>query len=226
LEASCRLQSRVRLEEVDTVSDAGRRFAYRERARTPGDPARPVELVKEGPPRSQKVRVRWLDGEYEGLDEWVPAVRLVAPWEEAGALLQDGRSMLAALEASGDVHNSVPYRAAELVFFAIPQEAGAEVFFGIRAIERELLVIDDLEAATVRLGLDAEALLSEHLAYVDRSGAYRAPFGVVPLSAFLAPSTRKSLPEGLRRCEGGSDVHQMFGPAQVLREAAGVRTGA
>jgi hypothetical protein len=88
-------------------------------------------MVREGPQRSQKVKVRWLDGEYEGLEEWVPAVRLVAPWEEAGALLEDERRTLATLEA-----------------------------------------------AAVRLGLDAEELLSEPLAFVDRSGEYRAPFAV------------------------------------------------
>jgi hypothetical protein len=158
--------------------DTGKRYAYRQWARTPEDPVRPVELVREGPPRSQKVRVRWLDGEYEGLEEWVLAVRLVAPWEETAALLEDERRMLAALEGSGDVYGTVLYRACELVFFAVPQESGAEVFFGTRAIELELLVIDDLEAAATRLGLAAEELLSEPLAFVDRSGEYRAPFGV------------------------------------------------
>ena len=49
------------------MTEEGRSYAYRERAHTPGDPVRPVELVKEGPPRSQKAKVRWLDGEYEGL---------------------------------------------------------------------------------------------------------------------------------------------------------------
>jgi hypothetical protein len=43
------------------MTEEGRLFAYRERARMPGDPVRPVELVKEVPPRSQKVKVRWLD---------------------------------------------------------------------------------------------------------------------------------------------------------------------
>lgn len=54
------------------MSDVGRRFAYRERARSPGEPVRPVEVVKEGPPRSNKAKVRRLDGEYEGLGERVP----------------------------------------------------------------------------------------------------------------------------------------------------------
>ncbi len=154
------------------------RYAYRERAHTPGDPVRPVKLVKEGPPRSQKAKVRWLDGEYEGLEEWVPRVRLVAPWEETEALLEDERRMFAALEVSGDVHGTATYRAVETVFFAIPQEAGAEVWFGTKAIERNLLSVDDLGAVAARLGLDTEGLLAEPHSYVDRFGEYKAPFGV------------------------------------------------
>jgi hypothetical protein len=160
------------------MTEEGRRFAYRERAHTPRDPVRPVELVKEGPPRSQKAKVRWLDGEYEGLEEWVPKVRLVVSWDEKEALLEDERRMFAALEVSGDVYGTTTYKAVETVFFAIPQEAGAEVWFGMKAIERELLSIDDLDAAAARLGLDVEAPLSEPHSYVDRFGEYRAPFGV------------------------------------------------
>jgi hypothetical protein len=160
------------------VTEEGWHFAYRERAHTPGDPVRPVELVKEGPPRSQKVKVRWLDGKYEDLEEWVPKVRLVVPWEEKEALLEDERRMFAAPEVSGEVYGTATYRAVETVFFAVPQEIGAEVLLGLRAAERELLSIDDLEAAATRLGLDTEALLSEPHSYVDRFGEYRAPFGV------------------------------------------------
>lgn len=160
------------------MTNEGPRYAYRELAHTPGDPVRPVELAKEGPPLSQKVKVRWLDGEYEGLEEWVPKVRLVVPWDEKEALLEDERRMFAALEASGDVYGTTTYRAVETVFFAVPQEAGAEVLLGLRAAKRELLSIDNVEAAAMRLGLDAEALLSEPHSYVDRFGEYRASFGV------------------------------------------------
>jgi hypothetical protein len=55
----------------------------------------------------------------------------------------------------------VTYKAVETMFFAVPQEIGAEVLVSLRAAERELLSIDDLEAAATRLGLDAKALLSE-----------------------------------------------------------------
>jgi hypothetical protein len=161
------------------MSDVGRHFAYRERARSPGEPVRPVEVVKEGPPRSNKAKVRWLDGEYEGLEEWIPKVRLVAPWEEAEALLEDERRMFEALDATGDVYGTMPYKAVRMVFFALPPgEVGDGVFFGYKAIESELLNIEDLEAAQKRLELSSEELLAEPHSYVDRFGEYKAPFEV------------------------------------------------
>jgi hypothetical protein len=168
------------------MTSVGRRFAYREHAHTLGDPVRPVEVVKEGPPRSQKVKVRLLDGEYEGLESWVPQVRLVAPWEEAKALVEDERRMLEAVDASSESHNdaygdaygTLSHRAAETVFFSLPQVPGEEISFGYKAIERHLLIIDNLDAAATKLGLSAEDLLTKPHAYVDRFGAYKAPFGV------------------------------------------------
>ncbi len=70
-----------------------------------------MELVKDDLPRSQKAKVCWLDGEYEGPEEWVPKVRLGAYREEKEALLEDERRMFAALEASGDVYSTTTYRA-------------------------------------------------------------------------------------------------------------------
>jgi hypothetical protein len=83
------------------------------------DPVWSVELVKKGPPHSQKAKVRWLDGEYEGPKEWVPKVRLLVTWAEMEALLEDERRMFAALKASGDVYGTTTYRAVETVFFAV-----------------------------------------------------------------------------------------------------------
>lgn len=147
------------------MSDVDRLFAYRDQAYAPGDPVRPVELVKEGPARSQKVKVRRLDGEYEGLEQWVPRIQLVALWEKVAALLEDERRMFAALEASGDVYGSVCYRAVETVFFALPQEPDEEIFFSHKAIEQELLAIENPDAAATRLGLPVEALLAEPYYY-------------------------------------------------------------
>ncbi len=82
------------------MSTVGNRFAYRERVRAYGEPVRPVEVTREGPPRSNKARVRWLEGEYEGLEEWVPKILLLAPWEVAEALLEEKRWMLEAVALS------------------------------------------------------------------------------------------------------------------------------
>ena len=162
------------------MSLVGQRFAYRERARTPGDPVRPVEVVKEGPSRSQKVKVRRLDGEYEGLEEWVPEVRLVVPWDEAEALLEDERRTFEALDASGNVYDTVPWEGVRMVLWALPFEpqAGEEIYLGYKAIERELLVIEELDATAELLGLDADDMLSKPRSYVDRFGEYKMPFWV------------------------------------------------
>ena len=61
--------------------------------------------------------------------------------------------------------------------------AGAEVWFEMKAMERELLSIDDLHAAAARLDLDAESLLSEPCSHLDRFGEYKAPFGVAVKAA-------------------------------------------
>jgi hypothetical protein len=161
------------------MSIVGQRFAYRERVRAYGEPVRPVEVTKEGPPRSNKARVRWLDGEYEGLEEWVPKIRLLAPLEEAEALLEDERRMLKAVEVSEHAaSDEVKWEAVGKIFGTMSRisDPSEEVILGYKAIEEDLLIVQNLEAATRRLGLDKEEMLAEPYAYVERSGWYKAPF--------------------------------------------------
>lgn len=155
-------------------SRVGRRFGYREPPVHWCDPLRPVEVVKEGPPRTQKVRIRWLDGEYEGLEEWVPQRRLEVPWEEAEAFLEDERRTVAAIEASGGAYRTLRYKAVEQVFLALPRDI--PVYLGYRGGEQELLEIDDLEHTATRLGISRADLLAEPFAFIDREGTYKAPF--------------------------------------------------
>ena len=85
-----------------TRVEVGQRYAYREPPDTWLKPLLPVEVLKLGPtPRSGKVRVRWLGGEWEGLDVWVPHRRLVVPWADVDAFLEDERRTVEALEATG-----------------------------------------------------------------------------------------------------------------------------
>jgi hypothetical protein len=120
--------------------------------------------------------VRWLDGEFEGLEEWIPKQRLLCPWDEGAALVRDERCMLAALAASGDVSRTNTYAAAELVLSAwSPAE---QIHFGFKSFERELLVIEHAADTCRELGLLLDDLTTRPYAYLDRSGAYHAPFSV------------------------------------------------
>lgn len=165
------------------MKEVGKRYGYRERYRTPGEPIRPVLLVKNGPQKSKQVRVRWLDGEYEGLEEWVPEARLIVPWGEVEALQHDERRTLAAVEASGGVCGTVEYEAADPVFMAL--ESRLWTYVGYRAGDRELLATKRLDVLTGALGLSAEELLAEPGAFMDRFGEYKAPFGTAPRLAKL-----------------------------------------
>lgn len=160
------------------MSVVGQRFAYRERMRAYGEPVRPVEVVREGPPRSNKVRVLWLDGEYEGLEEWTPKMRLLAPWEEAEALIEDERRMVEAVEHSEEAWDDLSWGAVETVFFAVSKHASAEdeLILGYKAFENQLLFVHNLESAAIRYRLDPQELRAAPFSFIDRFGSYRGPF--------------------------------------------------
>jgi hypothetical protein len=113
----------------------------------------------------------------------VPQLRLVAPWKEAQALLENERHSEAAMEAFENMCRTVAWQAAEMVFWAVSVEDGIDY----RAVERELLVIGDLEETAPRPGLQAEDLLAETHSYVDRFGDYKAPNGATLEGRRLCP---------------------------------------
>lgn len=173
----------------------GKRFAYRERARTLGEALHPVEVVKEGPPRSNRVRIRWLDGEYEGLEVWVPKVRLIVTWEERERFLDDERRLIAAIDACGDIADTTGWEGVQEVYFALPGDA--DISLGATGVEHSLLVINDFERAIPQLGLRSADLLAEPHAYVDRFGTYRAPF---PVAARVARFCCQRYAQDVLRC--------------------------
>jgi hypothetical protein len=156
------------------AAKAGDVFAYREKASALGQQVKPVEFVREGPPRSAKARIRWLDGEYQGLEQWVPRVRLLCDWKDVDALLSDERNLEAAVDAAGAPERTLAYKAAEAVFTAVSPDE--RVMFGWRAQERALIRMEDPERAAEEFGLTVRALLQQPLAFIDRFGVYRAPF--------------------------------------------------
>lgn len=170
------MMRRCKTQVETSITAVGQRFAYRKRARTVGEPVQPVEVVKEGPPRSGKVRIRYLSGEYQGFEEWVPKVRLVVPWDEAEAFRKDELHLLAAHKASGEAEGTVPFEAAQEVFCAVNELFGEELILsGWKKLERDLVIIRSLDATVHKLRLNRKELVSEFRAFVDRSGDYWAP---------------------------------------------------
>lgn len=156
--------------------DVGEVWAYREKAGTEGAPIRQVEILQFDPKRRSKVRIRYLDGDERGLDEWVTKVRLKVPWADADAWLHDERRYIAARGVSLDAEDTAEYQAAESVLVSYARRDG--VGFGYRWGERALLLIDDLAGVAAELGSDADAVFGEPLAFVDRHDRYVAPWPV------------------------------------------------
>jgi hypothetical protein len=154
----------------------GEIWAYRERAFTDGWPILRVEVLQFGPPRSNKVRIRFLEGEYPGLDQWVPAVRLRVPWDEAEAWLRDEERFLRAWEASIDNYETVEYYAARTCLDAYPRPDG--ILIGYSQREGATARVHDLPEVCRDLGLSEDDLLSAPLAFIDRGGEYVAPWPV------------------------------------------------
>lgn len=139
----------------------GQQFAYRESAHGWDKPLQPVEIVRNEPPKSRQVRIRWLSGDWEGLEAWVPGARLVSLWDEADAFLQDERRFLAVVEASKGAEASVVHEAVSIVLEATSSKAD----LGWRTMEREMLRVDDLAEAALTLGIAQEDLLCLDVVY-------------------------------------------------------------
>lgn len=152
----------------------GQRYGYREKPSKIGSPLTPVLVLQKGPRHSWKVKIRWLGGPYEGLDQWVTAQRLVTPWEEAEAFLEDERRMAIVREKSASYAKTIRFEAASSALAAIPHNHFAEIDpFGHM---EGALFIQDFDSAAAALSLDRSLLIQEPDSFVDRFGTYWAPF--------------------------------------------------
>jgi hypothetical protein len=154
----------------------GETWAYREKAHPPGWPMQPVEILLVGPPRSKKVRIRFLEGEYPGLDQWVPQVRLRVPWTEAEALLHDERRYDETRQASRDPVSRAVRWAARYASYGYPEPDGFQISYPDD--DDPIVEIPNLSEFAQAVGLDSTELLAEPHAFVSSSGMYVAPGAV------------------------------------------------
>lgn len=154
--------------------EIGEHWAYREKAQTTGWPVLPVEIVQLGPPRSRKVRVKFLDGEYPGLDQWVPQVRLRVPWSDVDAWLRDERLSAEARAASHEPVKTPARWAAWLVCLAYP--GPGDFYITYPDEPQPIIEIQEIASVAAAVQLNPEELLPEPGAFIDRAGTYIAPW--------------------------------------------------
>lgn len=152
--------------------EVGKRYGYRKQRYAIGQALRPVLVTKEGPPKSYKYRIRWLDGEYEGLDEWVRRETLLCPWEEAPAYVEDEIRLARAVEASAGTYKTPEWEAVREVFWEV--ESPFELAEWVRY--HGTVVLSDFPASLADTGYTPEELMAAPHAFVDRDGMYVAPF--------------------------------------------------
>ncbi|MGC4107025.1 MAG: hypothetical protein QM753_11865 [Thermomicrobiales bacterium] len=189
--------------------EIGEQWAYRVK-RTLGEPAQRVEVVQFGPPSSKnKMRIRFLDGDFAGLDEWVPKTRLILPWEEHDAWWQDELNLKAAWDFEEEI-DFVEWRAVSKVFSVYGE--GRVFRVGFNRKEYGLLEVRDEEEATKALndlGLPIESL---PMIFKDRHGVHRGPYSAAVIVAkHLCQQASSVIVEGVSKDQRRDELHAVRG---------------
>jgi len=147
----------------------GTRWAYREKPQTPGTPAFEAEIVRHGPPEAKQVRIRFRSGEWEGLEQWVPASRLVAPWNEFPAKERDDLALRALKGDRRSIDRTVVDEAAGYLDDLLPEPLRYWSYTHGLIHSRSYPEIEDA------LGVPRGRLLEFPGAFVDRTGRFFGP---------------------------------------------------
>ncbi|MBF8184925.1 hypothetical protein ITP53_04055 [Nonomuraea sp. K274] len=153
--------------------EVGEEWAYRERPRALGDPVHRVTIVKIRD-SDDSIRIRRLDGDDAGLQEWVSYTSLLDRWAAIEPRLNDERRLLAVREVSTTAGGTVEYEAALLVVKNCG--LGRRLILGRSRSETGVLRIDNPTSVAERLGLTPEELGDGSRAFHDRHGVLISPW--------------------------------------------------
>ena len=182
-------------------------WAYRERPRALDEPVHRVKIVARRR-NGGAVRVVRLDGDNEGLPEWVSSGSLLCPWTVIDRRLDDERHVLAVREASSQAGGTVESEAA--AFVLQHSGLGRRVIIGRSKADTGVLRIGNVAVAAEQLQLDLATLANDYpLAYTDRYGVLIGPW---PMSLCVV--------------KRAAEVFASAVLEAVHREEAGWRTGA
>ena len=170
--------------------EIGETWAYREKPGIDEYSAIPAMIMRFGPPKSQRVRVQFLDGEFATLERWVVRRCLVVLWNDRDTWFRDERSLKLAREYLPADENSLEYEAVNLICAAYPRPNG--IMLGYQRKHGSTVMIEDYRAVAYDLGLDPTVLLHEPLAYINRDGIFVAPY---PTGLLIARRIAEVFPE-------------------------------
>lgn len=119
------------------------------------------------PPRRGKVRIRYLTGAEQGLEEWIPTRQLACLWKERRAFLRDEQKEAALRRVSEEARDPVEEDAISNVLTATGEETGFQRSWTLSVAKAERL--------WRRAGITGEPT-REPYAYVDRHGMLHLPY--------------------------------------------------
>lgn len=204
------------------VMEAGEIWAFRENSRALGEPVHRVEIMKSRYNHGM-IRVRRLDGEDAGLQEWAHPSSLLCTWDEADLRTGDEQRVLAVREASADAQGSVEHEAA--VFVTGHCGLGRRVILGRSKAELGVMRIDKAAKVGGELGLDLCELAREHpTAFTDRYGTLVAPWPMaLAVAKKVASACAEAILPELEREETESRSQALYGYSTGHLRARGTR---
>ena len=148
----------------------GEAWAYRARYQ---DPLVQVVVVRFGVKTPRRVRVRFVDDEFEGREDWVPPARLKAPWQEVDAFIARERRWEAVVSASPEY--DAPDESAASIVFDLLIDSGLATL-GYNA-ERGVIRIHDVDGLATYLDLDPAEQRADAVSF-EEEGDLVAPWPI------------------------------------------------
>ena len=143
------------------------------RANLPGRPIHKVKVIAKLEDKKRS-KVRYLEGEREGLEEFVRTSQFLAKWPEVKQVLRDEANLERLHSANEGVVNPVAWEAISAIIFSTGEDSMVP-WDSPRGIHR--LAIPTSETSRIEERFELEPLASSHhAAFVDRDGMLNVPF--------------------------------------------------
>jgi hypothetical protein len=186
--------------------ELGERWAHRAAPHT--GPVSEVEVLKVGTQRPLRVKVRFVEEEAEGREEWVAPARLRVPWKQRDQWLA-GKERWAQLTQDGPEQECAEFLAASTVFEEYPLEGIVSMGWNLR--ERGVLYVHDVPALAALLDVPEGFFHADPRTFTD-DGTLTAPWPTTLATArLIAKLHAEALVVTLARHEEQAQRDAMYG---------------